>query len=71
MDMAFCVNLSKLINIVLLDFRLNNKNVNNLSESEIDQKINHSKNLLSNHNPIYPTYYFIFGKSLKNRHTID
>ena len=66
-DIAFCIKKTKNINIVLVEFRFNYLNVNNLSKSDLDKKINYSKQLLSSDVQIHDVFYFVFSPQIKNQ----
>ena len=67
MDAFFGIKLEHQRKVVLCEFRLNYKNVNNLSKSELDGKLSNSINLIG-HNPmINNSYLFVFNSNLKNQ----
>lgn len=69
MDMVFSFDNEKIIQMILTEFRLNYTNVNNLSKSELDAKISHSKNLLGHQPTIHNVYLFVFQTKLKQQAT--
>lgn len=67
MDAFFGIKLGHQKKIILCEFRLNYKNVNNLSKSELDAKLSNSINIIG-HNPmINNCYLFVFNSNLKNQ----
>lgn len=67
MDISFGIAKNRQQQVVLCEYRLRYKNVNNLKKRELDSKISNSINLMG-HNPIiHNCYLFIFQTGLKNQ----
>jgi hypothetical protein len=65
MDMSFGAIKSKTKCFILAEYRLNYTNPNNLSKSELDDKIKNTLDLLGNEINI-STFLFIFSPNVKN-----
>lgn len=64
MDIAFAVSDSLNIEILLVEFRFNYKNPNNLQKVDLEGKVSGSKSFLGNSVKINDNYIFIFKPSL-------
>lgn len=53
--------------IALVELRLRYRNINNLSKTELDSKINNSITILGHSPNILNRYYFVFSSQLKNQ----
>lgn len=50
--------------LMLLEFRMGYKNVNNLSAKELIEKTSHTKDLLGTDKPLYDTIFFVFNNEV-------
>lgn len=50
--------------LILVELRLDYKNVNNLSGTELKRKSSHSRELLGEEIPVSPVEYFVFNKNV-------
>ena len=71
MDIAFAISDSHNIEILLVEFRFNFKNPNNMKKEDLEGKVSGSKSILENSVKINDKYIFIFKSNLmqqaKNR----
>ncbi len=67
MDCAFGLTDGKKKQIIMCEFRLNYKSVSNISKSEIDSKIKHSKLILGQEPSLLNQHLLIFKSELKNQ----
>lgn len=67
MDAFFGIKLNHQKKVILCEFRLNYKNVNNLSKSELDAKLSNSINIVGQTPMIDKTYLFVFNSNIKNQ----
>ena len=67
MDISFGIKYGNQKRILLCEYRLNYKNVNNLKKSELDLKISNSKSLVGQDPLVHNYYLFIFNSNLKNQ----
>ncbi|KAA6346011.1 hypothetical protein EZS27_006436 [termite gut metagenome] len=67
MDCSFGISHGKQKRMILCEYRLRYKNVNNLSKTELDSKITHSKNLLGTTYVIHNCYLFVFNPEIKKQ----
>jgi len=67
MDISFGLKKDKQKQILLCEYRLRYKNINNLKKSELDSKISNSTNLLGHSPVIHNCYLFIFSPSIKSQ----
>jgi hypothetical protein len=67
MDCSFGIFHGKQKRMILCEYRLRYKNVNNLSKTELDSKITHSKNLLGTICVIHKCYLFVFSSEIKEQ----
>lgn len=67
--MDFCIGVKSpndKKNMVLVELRLKYKNINNLRKKELEEKINHSIDILGQTPIIMNHYYFVFSSDKKN-----
>jgi len=64
MDIAFAISDSLNIEILLVEFRFNYKNPNNLQKGDLEGKVSGSKSFLGNSVKINDNYIFIFKPNL-------
>jgi hypothetical protein len=67
MDCSFGISYRKQKRMILCEYRLRYKNVNNISKTELDSKIAHSKNVLGATCIIHNCYLFIFSSEIKEQ----
>lgn len=67
MDFSFGIKVINQSKFVLVELRLNYKNINNLSKTELDSKIYNSKIILGQNPNLLNHYYFVFKSNLKNQ----
>lgn len=67
MDFYFCITRGKSLGVVLCELRLNYKNPNNLSKSELDKKISDSIRIIGHTPSILKPYIFVFNSKIKNQ----
>lgn len=65
MDISFGVADGKNKRYVLCEYRLNYKNPNNLSKSELNAKLSNTKDLLGTELPIHNHFYFVFSNKIE------
>ncbi len=67
MDTSFAISYGKKNEMVLCEYKLNYKKPENISKSELDEKIKNSKDLLGNEPNIHSVYIFVFSTKIKSQ----
>ena len=67
MDMSFGIKKGNSKEMILCEYRLRYKNINNISKSELDSKIKFSIDILGYEIAIHNIYLFIFSNKLKQQ----
>ena len=64
-DAVIGVSAGRSAELVMVELRLNYKNVNNLSPTKLEEKVSCSKNILSGCGKLHPIVYFVCNKQVQ------
>lgn len=64
-DAVIGVSAGRSAELVMVELRLNYKNVNNLSRTKLEKKVSCSKDILSGCGKLHPIVYFVFNKQVQ------